>query len=139
MTHFIRFFLSLILRTSRTKKENYPSLNNTRMIRERLFGKHTIFQMVRMMIVGIIGALRTGVQSGMYQNFALNMRMMNNWNLHSLLRGVHQKELLKSCVRSIQTYHSLVSMMNQEWRLQDTTRTLCKVSTWGCIASTPTL
>ena len=44
------------------EKENYPSLNNTRMIRGRLFGKHTIFQMVRMMIDGIIGTLRTGEQ-----------------------------------------------------------------------------
>ena len=96
--------------------------------------KLTIFQMVRMMIDGIIGVLRTGEQSGMYQSSALNMQMMNNWNSLLVLRGVHPKESLKSCVRSIQTYHSLVSMMNQEWRLQDTTRTVCKVSTWGCIA-----
>ena len=97
---------------------------NKRMIRGRLFGKHTIFQMVRMMIDGIIGVLRTGEQSGTVQNFALNTWMMNNWNSLLVLRGVHPKELLKSCVRSIQTYHSLVSMMNQEWRLQDTIRTV---------------
>ena len=35
--------------------------------------------------------------------------------------------------KSIQSYHSNVSMMNQDVRLQDTIRTVCKVSTWGCI------
>ena len=34
----------------------------------RLCGRHTTFQMVRMMIDGITGVLRTGVQSGNYQN-----------------------------------------------------------------------
>ena len=82
------------------------------------------FQMVRMMIDGIIGVLRTGEQSGTVQNFALNTWMMNNWNSLLVLRGVHPKESLKSCVKSILTYHSLVSMMNQEWRLQDTIRTV---------------
>ena len=48
-------------------------------------------------------------------------------------RGVHPKELWKSCVRSIQSYHSNVSMMNQDVNQQDITRTVCKVSTWGCI------
>merc|ERR1712023_518098 len=124
LTHLIRFFLSLISRTSLTIKENYPSLKYTRMIKGRLCGKHTTFQMVRMMIDGITGALLTGVQSGMFQSSTLNMRIVRFWNLLLVLRGVHPKELLKSCVKSIQTYHSLVSMMNQDVRLQDTIRTV---------------
>ena len=68
LTILIRYYQYLILRISLTTKENYPSLNNTRMIRERLFGKHTIFQMVRMMIDGITGALLTGVRSGIVVN-----------------------------------------------------------------------
>ena len=106
---------------------------NKRMIRGRLFGKHPIFQMVRMMIDGIIGVLRTGVQSGMLATNLLSMKTRRFLHLHSILRGVHPKELLKDCVRSIQSYHSNVSMMNQEWNQQGITRTVCKVSTWGCM------
>ena len=49
------------------------------------------------------------------QNSTLNMRMMNNWNLLSILRGVHPKELLKELREKYPDLHSLVSMMNQEW------------------------
>ena len=133
-THLIKFFPYLILRTSRMKKENYLNLNNTKMIKGMLSGKHLIFQMVRMMIDGIIGVFRTGEQSGMLATNPLIMRMMRFSHLHSILRGVHQMELLKDCVRSIQSYHSNVSMMNQEWNQQGTIRTVYKVSTWGCIA-----
>ena len=70
MTHLIRFFISLISIIFPMRRENYPSLNNTRMIKGRLFVKHTTFQMVRMMIAGIIGVLQTGEQSGMFQNSA---------------------------------------------------------------------
>jgi len=66
----------------------------------------------------------TGVQSGSLTLPTLNMQTRNSCNLHSLLRGVHPKELLKSCVRSIQTYHSLVSMMSQDVRLQGIIRTV---------------
>ena len=85
----------LISRTSLTTKGNYPSLNNTRMIRGRLFGKHTIFQMVRMMIDGITGALQTGVRSGIVVNSTQNMRMMKYWNSLLVLRGVHPKGIMQ--------------------------------------------
>ena len=91
------------------------------------------FQMVQMMIGGIIGVFRTGEQSGMLATNLLSLRTQRFLHLHSILRGVHPKVLLEDCVRSIQIYHSLVSMMNQEWKQQDTIRTVCKVSTWGCI------
>ena len=58
--HSMKSIPYLISRTSLTKKENYLKLNNTRMIKGMLYGKHLIFQMVRMMIDGIIGALITG-------------------------------------------------------------------------------
>ena len=106
------------------EKENYLPLNNTKMIKGMLFGKHLIFQMVRMMIDGIIGVLKTGEQSGMLATNLLIMRMMRFSHLHSILRGVHQRELLKDCVRSIQNLHSNVSMMNQEWKQQGTIRTV---------------
>jgi len=41
--------------------------------------------------------------------------------------------IVENCVKSIQTLHSNVSMMNQEWNPQGITRTVCKVSTWGCM------
>ena len=131
--------MDLILKQFRMRKENYLKLKNTRMIKGRLYGKHVIFQMVQMMIVGIIGVLKTGEQSGMLATNPLIMRTRRFLHLHLILRGVHPKELLKSCVRSIQTYHSPVSMMSQDVRLQGIIRTVCKVSTWGCIASTPPL
>ena len=139
MTHFIRFFLSLILRTSRMKKENYLNLNNTKMIKGMLFGKHLIFQMVRMMIDGITGALRTGEQSGMLATNPLIMKTQRFLHLHSILRGVHPKVLLKDCVRSIQNLHSNVSMMNQEWSQQGITRTLFKLSHMGLHCSNPSI
>jgi len=80
-----------------------------------------------------IGALKTGEQSGMLATNPLIMRMMRFSHLHSILRGVHPKVLLKDCVRSIQNLHSNVSMMSQEWNQQGITRTVCKVSTWGCM------
>ena len=107
-----------------TTKENYQysNRNSTQMVQYSM--RLTIFQMVRMMIDGITGASRTGVQSGSLTLPTLNMQTRNSCNLHSLLRGVHPKELLKSCVKSIQTYHSLVSMMSQDVRLQGTIRTV---------------
>ena len=39
--------------------------------------KHTTFQMVRMMTDGITGALKTGEQSGMFQNSTYRIWMMN--------------------------------------------------------------
>ena len=68
-----------------------------------MFGKHTIFQMVRMMIGGICGVLTTGEQSGMLATNPLSMKTRRFLHLHSILRGVHPKELLKSYVRSTQT------------------------------------
>ena len=123
-THLIRFFLYLISRIFLTKKENYQysNRNSTQMVQYSM--RLTIFQMVRMMIVGITGAFITGVQSGSLTLPSLNMQTQNSCNLHSQLRGVHPKELLKSCVRSIQTYHSLVSMMSQDVRLQGIIRTV---------------
>ena len=133
LTHLIKFFPSLILRTSRMKKENYLNLNNTRMIRGRLFGRHIISQMERMMIDGIIGVLITVEESVMLATNLLSMKTQRFLHLHSILRGVHPKELLKSCVKDTQSYHSNVSMMNQEWNQQGITRTVCKLSAWGCM------
>jgi len=132
-THLIKFFPYLILRISLMRKENYLNLNRnlTQMVQYSM--KLTIFQMVQMMIDGIIGVFRTGEQSGMLATNPLIMRMMRFSHLHSILRGVHQMELLKDCVISIQNLHSNVSMMNQEWNQQGITRTVCKVSTWGCM------
>ena len=74
------------------RRENYPSLKYTRMIKGRLYVRHTTFQMVRMMIDGITGVLQTGVRSGIVVNSISNMRMMRFWNLLLVLRGVHPKE-----------------------------------------------
>ena len=139
LTHLIRYYPYLILRIFPMRRENYLNLNKSRIQMVQYSMRHTISQMVRMMIAGITGALITGEQSGMFQNLVLIMMMMKFWNLHFPLRGVHLKELLRSWRKNILIYHSLVSMMNQEWRLQGTIRTLCKLSTGGCVANNPTV
>ena len=78
------------------RRENYLNLNKLRIQMVQYSMRHTISQMVRMMIAGITGALITGEQSGMFQNLVLIMMMMKFWNLLLALLGVHPKELLRS-------------------------------------------